>query len=58
MTNNRTDFPGEIATVAARWAERFVQGMSDSEKAEFKTWLTGQRELLGKLIVAAGIKLQ
>ncbi len=26
--------------------------------AEFKTWLTGQRELLGKLIVAAGIKLQ
>ena len=39
MTNNRTDFPGEIAAVAARWAERFVQGMSDSEKAEFKTWL-------------------
>lgn len=26
--------------------------------ADFKTWLTGQRELLGKLIVAAGIKLQ
>lgn len=26
--------------------------------AEFKAWLTGQRELLGKLIVAAGIKLQ
>lgn len=39
MTNNRTDFPGEIAAAAARWAERFVQGMSDSEKAEFKTWL-------------------
>jgi transmembrane sensor len=39
MTNNRTDFPGEIAAVAARWAERFVQGMSESEKAEFKTWL-------------------
>ena len=26
--------------------------------AEFKTWLTGQRELLGKLIAEAGIKLQ
>ena len=44
MTNNRTDFPGEIATVAARWAERFVQGMSDSEKAEFKTWLAADSQ--------------
>eukprot|EP01036_Dinobryon_divergens_P045755 gene45755-61160_t len=26
--------------------------------AEFKTWIAGQRELLGKLIVEAGIKLQ
>lgn len=39
MTNNRTDFPGEIAAAAASWAERFVQGMSESEKTEFKTWL-------------------
>ena len=39
MTNNRTDFPGEIASVAARWAERFAHGMSESEKTEFKAWL-------------------
>ena len=39
MTNSRTDFPGEIAAVAARWAERFVQGMSELEKTEFKVWL-------------------
>ena len=39
MTNNSTDFPGEIAAAAASWAERFVLGMSDSEKAEFNTWL-------------------
>lgn len=29
-----------------------------STPAEFKTWLTGQRDLLGKLIAEAGIKLQ
>jgi ferric-dicitrate binding protein FerR (iron transport regulator) len=39
MTNNRTDFSGEIAAAAASWAERFVLGMSESEKTEFKTWL-------------------
>jgi transmembrane sensor len=39
MTNNRTDFPDEIAAAAARWAERFAQGMSEPERAEFKVWL-------------------
>ena len=29
-----------------------------STPADFKTWLNGQRDLLGKLIAEAGIKLQ
>lgn len=39
MTNNHADSPGEIAAVAAHWAKRFVQGMSESEKIKFKAWL-------------------
>lgn len=39
MTNNRADFPSEIAAVAARWAKRYARGMSEAEKARFKIWL-------------------
>ncbi len=39
MTNNRANFSGEMTAVAARWAERLSQGMSEAAKAEFKTWL-------------------
>ena len=39
MASNRADISSEIAAVAARWAERYVQGMSESEKTEFKAWL-------------------
>ncbi len=44
MTPERTDPSDAIAAVAALWAERYARGMSESERAEFKTWLAADPE--------------
>lgn len=49
MTHSHPESPDEIPAAAARWAERFRQGMAEPEKTEFKVWLAADPRHPGAL---------